>query len=135
MVAGARVPSSPQAMCSLRSKAAGLWNTWNMFTSFVTANPSPLSSSAFFESVGHAYATGSNNVGKPNELRPDQVARWRIVARNPVKAAIFFHTFVQCFQEVYLGWPPGEDEQTNPNCLFGQVELAGLVEQIRPVLL
>jgi hypothetical protein len=64
---------------------------------------------------------GFDGTGKPLE-RPDQLERWRIVAANPVRAAIMFHIHLESFREVFLGWPPGAKEQANPDCIFGQVQ-------------
>jgi hypothetical protein len=90
-----------------------------MYTTFVTTNPSPLASDVFFEMAGKPYSF--DPLGKPGPDRPKQLERWRTVASKPAKAAVFFHLFVEAFQEVLLGWPPGAQQQEGPNCFFGQV--------------
>jgi hypothetical protein len=81
-------------------------------------NPSPLSSAAFFESTGNGYRIDPVS-GKPGDDRPGLQQLWRLVAKSPRLAACFFHSYVEAFQEVYLGWPPGADRQQDANCPFG----------------
>eukprot|EP00775_Hariotina_reticulata_P001343 gene1343-1686_t len=64
------------------------------------------------------YVSGARNgyaidpiTGKPGEGRPALQQRWRLVAKNPRLAMCFFHSYVEAFQEVYLGWPPGAKRQ------------------------
>jgi hypothetical protein len=116
--AGARIQGSPQSFASLRSQVAGIWNAFGPFSSFITLNPQPLTSAPFFAMAGKPYTFDAT--GKPVD-RPSQLDRWRIVAENPVRAAIMHHLHMESFQEVFLGWAPGALKQDNPDCIFGQV--------------
>lgn len=117
-IAGNRITGSQMSFAKLRGSMGSLWNTFGAFTAFITNNPSPLTSDLFSAMVESPYSFDDD--GKPNG-RPTQLQRWHDVAKHPVMAARLFHIIVEAFQEVYLGWPPGEVKQQDPNCLFGQV--------------
>ncbi len=117
----ARVLGSPQSFMSLRSRVYGMWHAFGPFTSFLTINPSELNARLNFELAGHPYGV-TGEFGAPDDGRPSQLERWRIVARNPVAAAEYFRLIIDAFCAVYMGWPIGSTRQLNPDCLYGVIK-------------
>jgi hypothetical protein len=103
----------------LRSCAAAPWNTFGMYTAFVTLNPCPLNAHLLYKMAGHDYTFQAD--GCPNG-HPDLRERWSIICNNPAYCAMYyFQLYMQEFYNVYLGWPQGAPTQVDPNCMFGPV--------------
>jgi hypothetical protein len=114
----ARVPGSPASFAHLRSCAAAPWNTFGMYTAFVTLNPCPLNARLVYKMAGHDYIFQAD--GCPDG-RPELRERWSIICNNPAYCAMYFQIYMQEFCNVYLGWPQGAASQGNPDCCFGPV--------------
>jgi hypothetical protein len=57
-----------------------------------------------FELSGHQYVIDTNDIEGPPIGRPASQEVRQVVAKNPVAAATFFFTYLQCFVSVFLGW-------------------------------
>lgn len=116
----ARIPGSPASFAHLRSCAACPWNTYGMYTAFVTLNPCPLNARIVYKMAGREYDIQQD--GCPAANRPALQERWNIITSNPTLCAMYFQLYMQEFTRVYLGWPLGAKSQQNPECLFGSVD-------------
>ena len=100
---GSRVPGSNPSFAAFRSRALSLSLIYGSSSFFITLNPSALSSKLGFEMAGVVY-TAEDSSGRPVD-RPSQFECWKVVASNPAMCADFFLRALDCFYEVFLGWP------------------------------
>lgn len=68
-------------------------------------NPSEMNSRICFEIAGYKYSIDDH--GMPDDRAPSAAARWKIIASNPVAAALFFDLFIRSFCKTFIGWPVG----------------------------
>eukprot|EP00952_Eustigmatos_sp_NYUAD-ZCMA_P009156 37875-Eustigmatos_ZCMA.PRE.1 len=92
------VLGSPAAFRRLQSEATAAWHGLGCWTLALTLNPSDLNSCMVYELAGHGYSFNVETA-LPDHTRPEGAARWRIIARNPVACAQFFHVFMRAFIE------------------------------------
>jgi len=118
-VMATNVPHSAESMRAFRSKLVAFTFAFGPFTALTTYNPSEMQSLEHMQLCGYRY--GFTPQGWPDTNRPDRGTRYSIVAGHPVACAMAFFAFREGMRTVLYGWPSGEAQQVNPDCLFGQV--------------
>lgn len=117
--AGLHLPGSPASFRQLLSTSNAMWAMFGAWTMMLNLNPSEFDAQLTFQMAGHAYGFATD--GTPDQHRPDAMECWRIIAANPVAVADFFRAFLRAFCDVFLGWPPGAEQQQTADCAFGTV--------------
>ena len=118
-VSSGNVVATPGAMASFRSKLLSGTYYYGPFTTFPTYNPSESHSDAVMRLGGSRF--GYDALGRPDDDCPDSTRRLQIVAARPAACAVFFQSVIAAVEKVAYGWQPGDKEQTEQDCLFGQV--------------
>ena len=100
----ARILGTDQSFLTLRSNLSAMAQFKGPWTIFLNVNPSDMNTGLMFELAGHKYTFDEVDIEGPPIGRPAPLDVRRIVAKNPVAAAIFFWTYIKCFVLKFLGW-------------------------------
>lgn len=119
----ARIPGSPPSLSQLRSRAYSLWYGQGMFTISLNINPASCSAKLAFDIAGRTYVLTPQ--GNPGPDYPAKMERFRILARDPLAVAQYFHVCLRSFAETFLDWDFDAQAQRTPDpdrpCPFGVI--------------
>lgn len=120
-ISAGNVVGTPASMRSFRGKLLAASIAFGPFTAFPTYNPSELHSPHVMKLGGRTY--GFDELGMPNDDRPDSSTRHAIVASRPAACATFFQACMTAVRTQAYGWSLTAKRQTSSDCVFGQVRL------------
>lgn len=118
-VATGKISGTPGAMSMFRNKMTAIAYALGTFTVFPTLNPLEMRSPEVMRLCGLGYEF--DELGHPDDSRPDATTRNITVASHPAACAASFGAVVDALQEVGYGWKLKAPRQGEPDCLFGQV--------------